>query len=260
MFDTPQPQTRAERQAVVDRIVHALLHDAQHEVIAIGQYGSMARDDDQPYSDIELFCIVDGVAVDHSHEWVYGQSKAEVNLYSQDMVRAYAQAVDEHWALSQGQFLDARPLYGNPAYFEELRQLVLSPPPAVFHEVIAAMIVGELYEWMGKARNARQTKQVTSLPTLACQFVEHTALILGLQQRRCYTTGATMLAESLQRQAYPAGYERLCKMVMHGKLDSPSTILQALDALWQGIGVWVITQEIDLSAHSQWPFTPPMTE
>lgn len=200
--------------------------------------------------------MVGGSAIDYSPEWVYGRSKAEVNIWSQDVIHHDAQAVDEYWSLSQGALLGARPLYGDPVYFDELCQLVLSPPVAVFHQVIAAMIVGELYEWIGKARNARQTGRVASLPSVACKFVEYTALILGLQHRFCYTTGATMLEESLQLPGCPDGYEALCKMVMHGKLDNPTAIMDALDQLWQGMAAWVVANDIDMTTHTRWPFEP----
>src|SRR5947208_1998363 len=94
MFAGPQPQDRAARLRVVDKIVHDLHATHGDRLIAIGLYGSLAKGVDGPFSDIELFCVVQGNHIDYSHEWVYGVNKAEVNIYSLDVVEQRATQVD----------------------------------------------------------------------------------------------------------------------------------------------------------------------
>ncbi|HXF60350.1 MAG TPA: nucleotidyltransferase domain-containing protein, partial [Caldilineaceae bacterium] len=126
MWQGPQAQTHLDRLRVLDRIVADLHRTYGADVMAIGLYGSMSRGGDGPYSDIELFCVVDRPGLDFSHEWVYGPGKAEVNVYSPDLARAAAQAVEERWALEAGAFANCRPLYGDLAFFGELKALALS--------------------------------------------------------------------------------------------------------------------------------------
>lgn len=254
MFTGPQPQDRAARLRMVDKIVADLHATHGDKIIAIGLYGSLAKEIDGPFSDIELFCVVQGNDIDYSHEWVYGVSKAEVNMYSEEMILHSAITVDEKWALSQGQLLAARPLYGEPAFFAHLRQLVLSPPAEEFNTVIRAMLVGEFYEWMGKLRNARNRGHTAYIPLIACHFVEFTAQMLGMAQRICYTTGAKMLEESLQLPNHPDGYDELCRMVMAGQLSDSTQVDAALERCWAGIGVWAAAQGIEMDEYNHWPF------
>ena len=254
MFTGPQPQDRAARLRIVDKIVHDLHATHGDQIIAIGLYGSLAKGMDGPFSDIELFCVIQGNDIDYSYEWVYGVNKAEVNMYSEDVLRRSAVTVDEKWSLSQGQLLAACPLYGDLAFFAELRQLVLSPPPEEFNVVMRDMLVGEFYEWIGKLRNARSSGHTAYLPILACLFAEYGAQLLGIAHRICYTTGAKMLEESLQLQDCPDGYAELCGMVMAGQLSVPAQVAAALERCWAGIGPWAIANGIELDEHNRWPF------
>ncbi|CAN5404981.1 aminoglycoside O-nucleotidyltransferase ANT(4')-Ia [soil metagenome] len=236
MFSGPQPQDRAARRRVVDKIVQDLHSTHGEQIIAIALYGSLAQELDGPFSDIELFCVVQGNAIDYSHEWVYSVNKAEVNVYSPDVVDRRATQVDERWALRQGKFMNCRPYYGDPAFFDQVRQRVLASPAEAFNQVIRSMLVGEFYEWIGKLRNAHSRGHTAYLPLLAAHFVELGAQLLGMTQRICYTTGAKMVEESLLLPNRPAGYDELCRIVMAGQLSDPAQVMALLERYWAGLG------------------------
>jgi kanamycin nucleotidyltransferase len=75
----PQPRTHTDRMALAERIARRLFELHGQAVLAIGVYGSTARGQDGPYSDLEMMAIVrDGEG--HTHEWTAGPWKAEVNV------------------------------------------------------------------------------------------------------------------------------------------------------------------------------------
>jgi hypothetical protein len=90
----PRPLTRHQRLAVVDSIVARLLEAHRDRVVAIGLYGSTGRGADAPYSDIEMFCVIDRPGEDHRYEWIHGDGKAEVELFGEDVVRGKAAMVE----------------------------------------------------------------------------------------------------------------------------------------------------------------------
>lgn len=249
MWQGPQAQESIERIKMLDRIVAALHEQYGDALLAIGLYGSLARGEDGPYSDIELFCVVDIPGMDRDYEWVYGAGKAEVNVFGPDVVYARAREVADSWALEQGQFARCRPLYGDLAFFEEIKQLAQSPDPAAVNALVTEMVVGELYEWIGKLRNAR-ARGDTNLAFLACCFAEMTAWLLGLIHRRLYTTGATMFAESLALPDRPDGYDALCRLVMAGELSDAGRVADAIEAAWAGLGPWLAQHNMD--THREW--------
>lgn len=251
MWQGAQAQTHSERLMVLDRIVAALHEHYGDALLTIGLYGSLGRGADGPYSDIELFCVVDRPGLDADYEWVYGPGKAEVNLYGPDVARERAGQVEDDWALAQGKWARCHPLYGDLAFFEELKQLALSPDKAAVDAMATAMVVGELYEWIGKLRNA-QARGDSNLAFLACCFVEMQALLLGLVHRRLYTTGAAMWAESLALPDRPAGYDAACRMVMAGDLSDPVGVAATLEAAWAGLGPWLAQQGVDTA--TAWPW------
>ena len=120
--------------------------------------------------------------------------------------------------------------------------------------VIGQVIVEELYEWVGKARNALHTNKYTGVPSLACKFTETVALLLGLAHRTCYTTGMTMLNESLQFDALPTGYQGLCTLVQQGNLSDSKATIGAIEATWSGVISWATHRNIQIDI-GEWPFT-----
>ena len=253
MFAGPQAQTRDQRKQMVERLVQALLTKHGERVLAIGLYGSLAKGIDGPFSDIELFCVLRGGDEDYSHEWVYGDSKAEVNIYGEEAILKSAVEVDDKWSLSQGQLIAAQPLYGDPAFFAYLRELVLSTPPEAFDNVMRAMLVGEFYEWIGKLRNARNSGHTAYIPLLACHFAEFGAQLLGIAHRYCYTTGSKMLEEALQLPNQPAGYAELCALVMKGQLGDSEQVAATVERCWTGMGAWAIANGLTMDEYNRWP-------
>jgi kanamycin nucleotidyltransferase len=239
MSTGPLPQTPAARRAKLTELVADLEHEFGPVLLAIGLYGSMARNEDGHYSDIELFCVINEPGLDTSREWIYGPGKVEVNLLGPDVVEAAAAAVTAHWSLEAGQWLRCRALHGDPAFFARWAALPFSAPDANFREAIEEMVVGELYEWIGKFRNGQARGDLAYLPTLACDFVRHTALLLGLAHRHVYRTSSSVLSESLTLTDLPDSYATLCRQVMTGDLADSNRTAHNLEALWTGLASWL---------------------
>ncbi len=248
----PRAQDRSKRQKHVDRFVEKLQSLYPGHIRAIALYGSMARNQEGPYSDLELFCIVDVPGTDTTFEWIYDDGKAEINVYSVEIARKLARQVEDTWSLEKGQFLKASCISGNAQLLEELRALALSVTDEEIMQEVQSITIGELYEWIGKLRNMFYTGNRSGLPLFASKFTEKVALILGLVHRRTYTTGARLLEESLQMPDLPKGYERLCTLVMAGRLADPEEIRQAMEETWKGVLDWEKEKGIAVIAQA-WP-------
>lgn len=254
LWHGPQPQSRADRLQIVDRIVADVHRTYGDTLQAMALYGSVGRGSDGDYSDIEIWCMLSTPGVDTSEEWVYGPNKVEVDFYGEDVIRARAVEVSSDWPLQQGDWVNNRPLFGDRAFFLELRELVMSPPKAVFDAVIAEMVVGECYELMGKVRNGRMRGDLSFLPMTACDFTLHLALMAALIHRHIYSTSSLLMQEALALPTLPAGYAELAVLVTTGKLDDHAQTSAALEATWTGMESWLAQHEIDLSERTRWPW------
>jgi kanamycin nucleotidyltransferase len=77
---------------------------------------------------------------------------------------------------------------------------------------MTALIVGELYEFMGKIRNAEALNNPAALSAWTIDLTRHGAYLIGLTNHYLYTTSSTLLAESLMLPGRPDGYDLLCHL------------------------------------------------
>lgn len=254
MSGGPQPRNRSERLTLAHEITGRALTRYGDELIAIGLYGSTARGTDGPYSDLEILGILQPAGEEYTYEWVYGPWKAEVNFLSQNVALAKAAEIDGDWSLTHGAFVHILALHDPHNFFDRLKERVLSHPPERFQQVIRAVITGELYEWIGKLRNARVDRQTSYLPELALGMAKYGAFVIGLANRHLYSTGRRVLEESLMLPGRPAGYDTLCQMAIHGTLSNFELINERCEQFWAGIEGWAAEQGIQVEETQRIPF------
>ena len=112
--------------------------------------------------------------------------------------------------------------------------------------MIRDVIVGEIYERIGKARNARAEKNDACMPYLAVELARCGACLIGLDRRCLYTTSTRMFEESLELPGRPEGYDTLCRIMMVGDLADPARIADAADAFWSGVERWARERGIQI--------------
>ena len=238
MSGGPQPLQHQQRLELAHQIAEQIRQYYGERLLALGIFGSLARGLDGPYSDIEMFCVVQGEGVDEAFEWSNGPWKAEVDVYSQDTLLDYAAELDVGWSLTHSAGLHVLPVYDPQGFFPRLRQAILAHSDEEFRHAVAEMMVGEIYELVGKIRNAAWQRNHEALPFFAVELARDSACLVGLANHHLYTSAARMFAESLSLAQPPAGYQALCQMVMAGQLADPQRILAAVDALWAGMEAW----------------------
>ena len=242
----PKPMDRSRRLELARRIGDQIRDHYRDDVLAIGVYGSLARGTDGPYSDIEIHCVVRGQGVDVCHEWSAGPWKAEVDVYSEDVMLEWASDLDVDWAVTHGACVHVWTLYDPTGFFPHLRDAALLHPDHAFEEAIRDVIVGEIYERIGKVRNARAEKNDACMPYLTVELARCGVCLIGLDRRHLYTTSTCMFEESFELSGRPEGYDTLCRMVMAGDLADPARTADAADAFWSGVERWARERGIQI--------------
>ncbi|MFD0589284.1 ANT(4')-I family aminoglycoside nucleotidyltransferase [Paenibacillus sp. GCM10027627] len=218
------------------------LHEVYGEkIVAIGIYGSISKGTDGPFSDIEMFCVLNelsGEPVDFSYEWSAGPWKAEVNIRSSDIVLADASTVEGSWPLTHGPFFSPLSLYDPEGFFPKLKEAAESPAREDFRSAINEVLIGEMYEFVGKLRNAQFSGSRGYLPYLAMEFAHNGAMLVGLHNQKLFSTGSKVLPEALELPDRPEGFDRVVQLVMSGELADPSEIVSACESFWNGLAQW----------------------
>lgn len=248
LFAGPQSTPSEHRRELVDTIVQQLRELHGERLLAVALYGSTARDSDGPYSDVELWAVLDdavfGADFDESLEWVHGRGKAEVNLFSRSAVEVQARSVEPDWALSHGQFVHARALWIAPDHgtlVETLRSLAAHPDDEAVNAALAEIVVGELYELIGKLRN-RFARMPLAL--LVAEFSQHLACLIGLAERHVFVSAGSLFDEAADLPC-PDGAVALFKRVAKGELSDDIAVSAAIERVWAGLEAWAGEVSLD---------------
>ena len=242
----PWPMSHEDRMTLAHEIAKRFREHFAADVLAIGLYGSLARGTDAAYSDIEMYCVVRGNEIDTPYEWSAGKWKAEVDVQSADVLLAWASELDETWPLTHGSCVDLLPLYDPGNFFSQLKDRAFDHSEGEFEALIKDVIVGELYEFVGKIRNTVATGNTSSLPMQVVNLTKFGAYLIGLANRSLYTSSSDILPESLLLPNRPAGYDALCEMVMRGELNDSLRVEQLADGFWAGIESWAQTRGLKI--------------
>jgi len=242
----PQPYDHAQRMERAMEIVRQVCDHFGERLLALAIYGSLARGTDGPYSDIEIFCILKEEGHSYTIEWSTGSWKAELNVFSPEKILDRAVEVEGDWAVSHGAVVAVLPIIDPTGFFPRLRGAVYSQPEQVFNEALKRLIVEEVYECMGKIRNAQASHSLECLPSYALQIAHYGACLVGMANRYLYTTGSKVFPESLTLPGRPKGYDELCWIVMSGELNIPSKVLSTVEAFWAGLEAWAADRGLQI--------------
>lgn len=254
MYPIPEPMEHQQRMKLAQMIAERLITRYGTSVKAIGLYGSLARNEDGPYSDIEMFCVLRAPGETRNYEWCAGPWKAEVNVLDEVSLCQEASQVDGRWAQTHGAFLHVLPLTDPEDYFSGLRALVMSHPPEIYRAVVEEVLIGDIYEIIGKVRNAHMRGYDQALAVLAVELTQRTAYALGLAHRHLYGTSSSILDEALRLPDPPEGFHVLAQMVMTGNLQHAPVIVSGCDTLWSGLVRWAEERGYTLIASQDIPF------
>lgn len=206
--------------------------------IAIGVYGSLARQMDGPYSDIEMFVVIEGQGIWAPIEWATPDWKAEVDVCSADVLESQAAEVESDWPITHGAFKNIWAIYDPTEFFPRLEQSVDSHSDLAFQKQMEGLIVGEIFEVVGKIRNAVYKANADPLAAYLTELTIYGARLIGLANRHTYRGYSLIFQDSLHLPNLPQGYRDLCGAAMCGDLRSPQLILELSDSFWDGVEAW----------------------
>lgn len=243
----PVPKGHSDRLALAREVAERAR--IRFDALAVGAYGSLARGEDGPYSDIEMFCVVAG-DVDETFEWMHAGWKVEVDVRGRDYLMRDAATVTEIWSITHATYLDVMPLHDPDGTFAELAAIVRGTPQAVFDRAIERLIVGELWEAIGKLRNARTRNEPPPLGFLY-YLLKIGYWMIGLANRRTYSAATRAWSEALALPDRMAGYEALCEVARAGDVDDAARVFDVADSFWAGVAAWAVTRglRIESPAH-----------
>lgn len=239
LFAGPQLLSSEERRALADAVLTWLRAEHGEDLVAVALYGSTASGKDGPFSDVEMWAVLeDRAGAETDLEWVWGPGKLEVDLMTVTQAITRAADVDERWPLTHARFVLATPLWEAPqqtGFVDRIRAAAADLPDVARREAMAECVLN-LYELLGKLRNFRLGPP-TDVTRLACDFAVDAACLVALHHRHVFGSGRRLWAEA-HRLEGPEGYRPLLERLMRGQLAPPAKVIDQVEQFWGSLPGW----------------------
>jgi len=209
---------------------------AHYPVIIGGVYGSTARGDDTPYSDLEMWFVVeDGCLAQGQELLVQGLALGYQVFREQELIEILTRP-DARWPFYAGVLDQLRVLYGNPARVRDWLRLAMATPIERFHEYLAAHLPGLVVESYGRIQSCALRGDWATARYAVMEVLSEMQTALCLLNRRWVTRDYD---EGLRQVAtfskIPAGYRELFAALLSAREFGEMVSLadRLVEGFWQ---------------------------
>jgi kanamycin nucleotidyltransferase len=127
-------------------------------------------------------------------------------------------------------------------------------PEPLFRDAIERLLVDNVFEVIGKIRNAQVFGTPAALPALVVKLAQAVAMVVGLANQRCYTTGTRVLPEAMALPDLPDGFRALGQVILTGDLRDGQQLGAVCELLWQGLSIWADGHGYQIISPERIPF------
>src|SRR2546427_5764474 len=234
--DMERGRRRRLAKDLADRVARS-----RKDVVAVVLFGSVARGDDGPDSDVEMTAVVRRGGHE-AQRFVLGGVLFNVYWSSAAGVRRHMLEADGD-ATRHG-FLDGIALYDPHGWFARLRREVANLP-ASFYRQSAEDALHQMYEYVCKARNAKRRGDDRNVVYATGVIGASARVVLALVNRRHYTSENTMTAEWRTFSDIPRNFGRYLAPLVAERASIERRYESAI-ALWRLTRVWAARRGIRL--------------
>lgn len=243
----PVARCRDLRLALAERIAKRTQVRFGSDLLFCALYGSVVRETDGDHSDIELFCACgSGEMPCQIYEWIEEGIKVKLRVYTETGLIEETLIVDTEWALSHNKIFYHRILIGSSDPLEKLQYLALNVEAYAFSEAITHIYLAEVYEMTAKLYNLFATPDFMKHGggIVLIKLLEQVALILGLTERRCFSTRQRMLNEAIDWHVLPGAFPQLCQIALSGNWQEGTYLEPIVRQLWAELGAFLHEQNV----------------
>jgi kanamycin nucleotidyltransferase len=235
--------THEERMVLVREIANRILEKYGTDIIAIALYGSVAKNEDAEFSDLELWVATTEAVPSRDLLSRYRGCSVEVFYGPAQLFLDDAAAVDPFWPIRADMRRSYVVLFERDGFFSSLQAAAQSLESSDFDEATRAQMLW-LQEALGKLLNAHARADSYGVLAAGRDFAFGTALLVGLVNRRYYPgqRGLYRLAQQLPLQ--PSGYGPLLDQVGGFTTCDPSDVYSAALELWENVQSFVSARGI----------------
>lgn len=246
--------THEERLELAQKICEEVKGVLRDDLRAFVIFASVAKNEDGPYSDVEMMAITTDRYEEYCSEFMRDGIRCEVDFTPLSSAIKYADEVDAEWPVAADQWHRFQPIYlkeGDDCLdrIREAAQRSLDAEEKFTHEICMAMLVG--YEEIATMMNARERNVPSDVATGLSNFALTVLRLVGFINRHFYQSMRNAWEDSKALSDLPKDYARLIEIV-HGEVAcSLEDRYNAALELWENIKLWAAEQGIEWETRSE---------
>ncbi len=228
---------------IAKRLKKKILRRYGDNVLGIAIYGSVAKNEDCRYSDLEMYVVTKRKLEERERRYVYRGMPVEISYIPEREMLRRARQVTPDWPLVTDFYRSYLVLYEKDAWFTKLQRAALSQNSEDFKESIKKSLIW-LNELIGKIKNAYFQGQAShysmkSDPTnflfswLTSFLGWESIMFLGLVNQRYYKSERYFFKTVFEFPLLPRDYRSLLEIVFQFSTTDREEIYQAALRLFE---------------------------
>jgi kanamycin nucleotidyltransferase len=212
------------------RLAQSLSERLGEDLLLCGLYGSAMRGDDTPWSDLELFCVVDDLCAQESRSFIYHGIHVSVTVKRLEVLERLLTEPSREWPVLMGILSVLEPLAGDGDWVPKWLELGESAPPERFRDFLVKILPDLVFESYGRIRSCAARGNADDLPAAVAEFLLEMNLVLCLMNR-CWTTHdySRGLADAAAFPLLPRGYAQTAPALWSAqKIETAAPLAEAL--------------------------------
>jgi len=235
----PQKFTREERLIFAKEFSEKIKSKFKENLLAVSIYGSVAREEDQPYSDLEMLVILKRLRPEKTIEGIYKGLKYEINLCTKERIKKNIYTIDIDWPIIVGQYLKILPLYDPQNVFDYFVKEYKKVVKRTFKLYIAEVFSCDLFDLFCKFFNARERKNYQTMRFLIFVLCDKVSKFLGLINKQYYHSLAERPQDAIKTPINFPSFIELMKKIMSGKIEDTKELSMLIEKLYQEITLYL---------------------
>ena len=231
---------RARRRRLVEELA-AKIRRRRKDVRAIVLFGSVARGDDRPASDVDVIVIAKRGPWE-PQRFVLGG--VLFNVYWKSWPTIMREMLELRGDATRHGFLDGVELYDPEGLMRKLRKLVAALPES-FARACAKESLHEMYEYVCKARNAWRSHDRENLVYAARVTATHATTVVAILNRRHYASENTVWSGWRDFPDLPPKFSTLVSRIFIARLPD-RRLYETTMAVWDATRRWAARKGVRL--------------
>jgi kanamycin nucleotidyltransferase len=241
----PDGMTHDQRVALANEIAERILAEYGEQIVAIAVYGSTAKGEDGPYSDLDIWVATTSEFPKDDVHLVYRDVTVDLSYVPAERLLQDARRVGPYWPVQAGSLRSYLLLFDRAGLAARLQEAAGDPPDEAFREALVGRM-SRMHECAGKLRNAWQRHEREGVLHEARWVAYNAVMALGIINRRYYPGSHDYFELSKELPIKPRDYDRLLDVAGGFVTCEPAQCYRAALELWEAL------QHMALKQGAQW--------